>query len=229
MHSRGAKKGENRFKSSADKRVNNRVDKIEQILSSLKSSQISFETVSALADHVMRTHNAMVDIEEKQSITPLKKGEGKIDRTTLLRKTGKYRHLLDGYQIALGNTPPSESDALSLAEKLELVNLKEEVKALHNFIDSNIQEKDDLPPFESLPNKNSAELKEHDAKHLETIDACHKVIMLIIEATEGVLILENNSVANAIKSGSDRIVVEKKLFDKTKLATSQIFKGLSND
>ncbi|MBT82846.1 MAG: hypothetical protein CL587_20935 [Alteromonadaceae bacterium] len=228
MDRRGAKKGENRFKTSSDTKVSNRIDKINQILSSLKLSQIAFETISALADHIVRTYNAMIDIEEKQLLTPLKKGEGKINRTTLLRKTGKYRHLLDSYQIALGSNSPSESDALSLAEKLELVNLREEVNALNKLIDSSINLEGQTSPFEPQTKENSATLQSHDANHIEALDACHKTIMLIIEATEGLLILENNGVSNVIKNGSERTVVDKKLFCKTKIEDSQIFKGFSN-
>lgn len=53
--------------------------------------------------------------------------------------------------------------------------------------------------------------------------------MLIIEATEGLLILENGGIANAIKKGSNRTVVASELFKKTKMEDSQIYKGYSND
>jgi hypothetical protein len=230
MDSRGAEKGENRFKQSIDKKVDNRAEKITQILKSLKSSQISFETISALADYVVKTFNSMIDIEEKQAVTPLKKGEGKIERTTLLRKKGKYRHLLDSYQIALGSTPSSETDALSLAEKLELVNLRSEVDGLNKFIDANINvinNKSLSSPSNKRPPKASKDID--DYQYIEALDACHKTIMLIIEATEGLLILENGGIANAIKKGSNRTVVASELFKKTKMEDSQIYKGYSND
>ena len=53
--------------------------------------------------------------------------------------------------------------------------------------------------------------------------------MFIIEATEGLLILENEGIANVIHQGRDRTVVDSKLLKKTKIKDSQVFKGYSNE
>lgn len=230
MDNRGAKKGINRFKVSVENKVSIRVNKIKQILHSLKSHNIAFDNVSALADYITTTFNSMIDIEEGFAVSAIKKGEGKINRTTLLRRSGKYRCLLDSYLIALNQNKPSESEALSLTEKLELVNLRNEVKVLNDFIDSNTNV-DNQTSTVSIDNKSDsvALIGSQNNDNIDAIDACHKTIMLILEATEGLLILEKDSIVNAIRSGSARTVVGNELFLKTLIKSSQTLKGFIND
>ena len=225
----GANKGTNRFKTSVDIRVQNRISKLKNILSALKSSHIVFDNVSALANYTVATFNSMIDIEEGQAASTPKKGEGKIDRTTLLRKNGKYRYFLDSYFVNSEKRDLTSQNVQLLTEQLELLNLRNEIKALNKFIDLNLNT-DSQNLVASTKNKgNSAIFEDNNYNHTEALDACHKVIMFIIEATEGLLILENEGIANVIHQGRDRTVVDSKLLKKTKIKDSQVFKGYSNE
>ncbi|WP_348708484.1 hypothetical protein [uncultured Pseudoalteromonas sp.] len=226
---RGASKGTNRFKTSVDIKVQNRISKIKEILSSLKSSHIVFDNVSVLADYTVKTFNSMIDIEESHAASMSKKGEGKIDRSTLLRKNGKYRYLLDSYFVNSEKRDLTSQSVQLLTEQLELVNLRNEIKALNKFIDLNLNTDSQNLVASSKNKENSAIFEDNNYNQMEALDACHKVIMFIIEATEGLLILENEGIANVIHQGSDRTVVDSKLLKRTKIKDSQVFKGYSNE
>ena len=230
---RGAKQNENRFLSSQQSGISNRKKKIKKIILNLSKSQVHFENPTRLAKFIAETINSELKeiakshneemkllvlegkVEAKQ--TKLKRNEGKIVHTTLLRSE-HYRPMIDQYFLKdKRKISDNVSSEKTLILELENVELKSNIKALNNYIANQ-----DAKFVADKTVKTSKDISIHEGKAAFSLDACYKVIMNLIEESDCVFIVDDGQIKNSAKSIND-VVANRDLMKKSGLFESQLF------
>jgi hypothetical protein len=222
---KGANKGDNRFSSFRKPAEEKRFKNIKIALSNLSNSNAIFPNATSLSKQVTSIINAQIEIaiESMPPDTKFRKGEGRITYQTLL-KNKNYRHLIDAYFIDAKKVSKSSVELSNkLQYDLDTTNLKSEVNRLNMVIEKHFIE-DNVTP--KLSYKSSSK---NDVEVQKRIDACHKIIMTLIEETEGQIIFQDNTIINLVKSPTNNKVVNKEMLKNSGLLESQLFSILKED
>jgi len=164
---RGAKKGENRFKSSQANNIKHKLDLIDKCLHLLNKSKVRFNSTTALAKHVSDIIN-----EGHLLKRPL-------SHVTLLRNN-EYRIKLESYQLTYLRTS-NKNKVSSLAYEIEVKELKKELAILRKHAEKhslNIN-------IKKIPAPCNCEQKD--------VEQLCKLIDAIIEATDGSITIDSDS------------------------------------
>jgi hypothetical protein len=235
---RGAKQNENRFLNDQQSGIRNRKKKIKKIILNLNKSQVHFENPTRLAKFISETINSELKeiakshenemksmalegkVEAKK--TKLKRNEGRIVHTTLLRSE-HYRPMIDQYFLKdKRKISDNISSEKTLILELENTELKSNIKALNNYIANQ-----DAKFLTDKTVKTSKNMSIYEEKTAFSLDACYKVIMNLIEESDCVFIFDDGQIKNSAKSIND-VVASKDLMKKSGLFESQLF-GKNNE
>lgn len=228
MAKRGAKKGEQRSKAYNKQNVDDRKDRIKDILEEIKDAKFFFEGITPLAKYVVKRINADIETLEKRhrednlnmlDLPPLfKRGQGKITQGTLIGSKSQYRDLLEQHILMQSGSEDTKRLLDEIFDlKLAVSNLKQEIKAKDNFIAKNLEK-----PFQEEAQLPSPVSHQNTIMSDVQLDACFKTIMYLVEQSEGVFYFDDGGILHAARE-VDNVIVPPSLLANTGLLGSALF------
>ncbi|WP_218355100.1 hypothetical protein [Alteromonas lipotrueiana] len=217
---RGAKKGENRFGDHQTEKVDLRLELIKRVLENVKAWKMSFPNLWQLSQYVSNEVNLILKEEYPEIFA---KPKGKITAPTISTKNETYKRELEKHlQSQNLENQYSEHVARIFELELKIDELNDENQRLNKFIkSSNI-----AGSVKSLPNKPLTETD--DVAQSLALDACHKIILALIEASDGVFVFNDNQIEDPSQT-ADSIVVGKEQLEKSGLLSSYLYKGSGDE
>jgi hypothetical protein len=208
---RGAKKGDNRFKGYIEEKEQYREQEIFEIVSSLSQQNLRFQSVSACAIHVAERFNSQ---QKKDNLK-----HKAINKSTILRNS-KYRKVIDEYFNQHSKSISNNTkDAEILTLGIENDDLKNEVKRLTLFIENNnLLSSKSLPPIVAPQASNTKDMS-------KSLDACHKIILSLIEDADGLFSFDGDKIINDTKI-VDNEITNSKIISDSGILKSLLYKGL---
>lgn len=212
----GAKKGDNRFGAHQKKKQNLRLELLKRVLRDITKRKQVYPNEWQLADCVAKEINAILMAEYPEIAA---KRNGLIHPTTLIRKGTKYKvelenHLLKNEKVSSIN----EMRAEILTYQLEISTLKDELAVLKNFTKKNLAHVGGKSI--SAPSKNN--------DNTRALDATYKIIMSLVEASDGVFAFDNGKLINLTKTVNN-VIADEIILKTSGLLESYLFKGLVKD
>lgn len=217
---RGAKKGENRFGEHQNEKTDLRLDLIKRVLGNVKEWKMSFPNIWQLSKYVSNEVNKILKDEYPLIFA---KPKGKITAPTISTKNESYKRELEKHLLGQSlENKYSEQVAKIFELELEIDELKDEVQRLNKYIkSSNI-----TGNIKSIPEKPLTNLDSQ--AQILALDACHKIILAMIEASDGVLVINNSQIEDPSET-TDNVVVSKAQLEQSGLLESYLFKGFADE
>ncbi|WP_370259821.1 hypothetical protein [Idiomarina sp.] len=217
---RGAKRGENRFGDHQAKKVDLRLTLIRRVIENIRHRRITFPNKWQLSQFVCDEVN---NILKKEYPEIYSRPRGKLTVPTISTKNQRYSRELDrllSEQESENNYSEKVSRIFEL--ELELDELKDENQRLNKYI-SSISQKD-------KNNKGIELLEGTDDRDddMVKVDACHKIIMALLEASDETLIINDDQIEDSSRI-ADKVVVCKTLLKQSGLLESYLFKGWESE
>lgn len=187
---RGAKIGENRFRQHVELCTTEREDRLLSIVIDIQRSKILFRSLTSMSHYVAKKFNELECSHGK-----------KITNTTILRNP-RYRGIL--LRLYLGDTQLI-GDNKTTSETLQLRLENERIKNALMKAELEIRKLES-----ALAEKKRNSNFDDNGFSVTNLDACYKIILSILEASNGVYVITNNGIID--KSNIfDNVVVSKKL------------------
>lgn len=217
---RGAKKGDNRFGSHQSEKMNLRMHLVKQVLRNFTKRKVPYTSLSQLGDYVAEEVNKILEKDHPETFT---KKRGPITANGLVRTGSKYKLILENHMLANKKSDSlNEMQARILSYQLEISDLKDELTAHKNFAKKNLAHINKKP----LPEL-SANNIDHQS-NTRALDAAQKIIMALVEASDGVFSFENKKIINCTKVVNNVVADEEKL-NTSGILDSYLFKGVGKD
>ncbi|WP_421327539.1 hypothetical protein [Aeromonas veronii] len=195
---RGAKAGENRFNSYTERNILKRKDILSSLIFEIKMEKLIFNSITSMSKYLAKRFNEVTS-----------KGKH-ISNTTILRNP-LYRTLLtkayNEHSKSISNIV-SSTQALEL--KLDNYNLKRKLSLANDTIiniKSEISEKHHPLPIDV-------------ENTMKSLDACYKIIILLIEKSNGVFIMNDKGIIDQ-SNIYNNIIVPKKLLETSNILNYQ--------
>lgn len=187
---RGAKIGENRFRQHVELCTTEREDRLLSIVIDIQRSKILFSSLTSMSHYVAKKFNESECSHGK-----------KITNTTILRNP-RYRDIL--LRLHLGDTQLI-GDNKTTSETIQLRLENERIKNALMKADLEIRKLES-----ALAEKKRNSNFDDNGFSITNLDACYKIILSILEASNGVYVITDNGIID--KSNIfDNVVVSKKL------------------
>jgi hypothetical protein len=189
---RGAKIGENRFRKHVELCTAEREDRLLSIVIDIQRSKILFRSLTSMSHYVAKKFNESECSQGK-----------KITNTTILRNP-RYRDIL--LRLYLGDTQLI-GDNKTTSENLQLRLENERIKNALMKADLEIRKLES-----ALEEKKRNSNFDANGFSITNLDACYKIILSILEASNGVYVITENGIID--KSNIfNNVVVSKKLLN----------------
>lgn len=187
---RGAKIGENRFRQHVELCTAEREDRLLSIVIDIQRSKILFRSLTSMSHYVAKKFNE----------SECSRGK-KITNTTILRNP-RYRDIL--LRLYLGDTQLI-GDNKTTSETLQLRLENERIKNALMKADLEIRKLES-----ALAEKKRNSNFDDNGFSITNLDACYKIILSILEASNGVYVITDNGIIDK-SNVFDNVVVSKKL------------------
>ncbi|ASP46686.1 hypothetical protein [Cognaticolwellia beringensis] len=218
--SRGANKGDNRFGSHQVDKVALRTKLIKSVLRELTKRKITFPNVTQLGEYVAEEVNRVLK-HEYPDIFATKRGP--ISANGVVRPGSKYLNYLEKHLLASAKSDNlNELQVRVLTYQLEISQLKDELTAIKNFAKKNLAHVNNKP----LPELPADNIEQHSTAI--ALDATHKIILALVQASDGVFIFDDNKIINCSKTANNVVANEKLLISST-IFDSYLYKGTVQD
>lgn len=217
---RGAKKGDNRFGSHQVDKVALRTKLVKTVLRELTKRKISFPNVTQLGEYVAEEVNRVLKYEHPDIFVTKR---GPITANALVRPGSKYLNHLEKHLLASEKSDSlNELQARILTYQLEISQLTDELTAIKNFAKKNLAHVNNKPlpelPADNIDQQSTA----------RALDATHKIILALVEASDRVFIFDDNKIINCSKTANNVVANEKLLISST-ILDSYLYKGTDQD
>jgi hypothetical protein len=218
----GAKKGDNRFGEHQAKKQNLRLELLKRVLRDITKRKQVYPNESQLAEFVANEINVILKAEYPEIAS---RTRGLVYPTTLMRKGTRYKvelekHLLKSEKVSSTN----ELRAEILTYQLEISALKDELAVVKNFAKKNLSQVSTRSI--SAPTKNND--NDNEQLDIRALDAAYKIIMSLVEASDGVFAFENNKIINLSKTVNN-VIADEDILKSSGLLNNYLFKGLEKD
>lgn len=218
--SSGAKKGDNRFGSHQVDKVALRTKLIKAVLRELTKRKISLPNVSQLGEYVAEEVNRELK-HEYPDIFATKRGP--ITANAIVRPGSTYLKYIEKHLLASAKSDSlNELQARIFTYQLEISQLTDELTAIRKFAKKNLAHVNNKPlpllPADNIDQQSTA----------IALDATHKIILALVEASDGIFIFDDNKIINCSKTANN-IVANKKLLISSTILDSYLYKGTDQD
>ncbi|ELI6421075.1 hypothetical protein RRM51_000440 [Aeromonas veronii] len=187
---RGAKAGENRFNSYIEYKILQRKDMLSALIIDAQRGKLVFNSITSMSKYLAKRFNE-ITCKSKH-----------ISNTTLLRNPVYRAILLKAYN----------------EHSKSIVTITSSTRMLELKLDNNELRKKLLLANETIMNIRSEISDTHHAtpinvEHtIKSLDACYKIIILLIEKSNGVFIINDKGIVDQ-SNLYNNIIVSKKLLD----------------
>jgi hypothetical protein len=216
----GATKGDNRFGVHQAQKQHLRLELLKRVLRDITKRKQVYPNEWQLANYSAKEINAILKAEYPEVAA---KKRGGVHPTTLIRKGTKYKvelekHLLKSEKASSTN----EMRAEILTYQLNISTLKDELSILKNFAKKNLAQVSEKSI--SIPSKKN----NNEDINIRALDATYKVIMSLVEASDGVFAFDNGKLINLSKTVNN-VIADENILETSGLLKSYFFKGFIKD
>ena len=209
-----------------------RILRINALLDKIKRDKITFNSLWGLAKYLADAFNESIKKDIGSDSYPTIKlddpgthnalklfNENKskpITASTLIDKRSCYREIITHFYNEISyKTKNVEAMSTALTSSLEVNNLKHELKEAKRTI-KKLQEQLSDPLPGSIVSVDSY-----------TIDACHKLVLSLLEVTEDIVVFDNGRLLDLTKSQGNNEIASEELLKKSQFLKSPLMKLLA--